>query len=57
MDKVYTDINETNDEEDEFFINFPLYFAHALLKDFGTGGTARDELLRTAKVLQAIIED
>lgn len=58
MNKICTNINEeTTDAEDEFLTNFALYLAHALLKDYGTGGTARDELRRVAKIIQATLEE
>lgn len=57
-DKIFNCLTEeASDEEDEFFANFSLYLAHALLKDYGTGGVARDELLRSAKIIEDMIAE
>ncbi len=37
IDKIYSSIDETPEEDDEFIQNFALYLAHALIKDHGFG--------------------
>lgn len=57
INKIRTSKNETTDEDDEFMINFCIYLAHALIKDYGDGGIARSELLRCAKIIKDVIEE
>ena len=57
MDKIYHSTEPTTDDEDEFAINFCVYLAHALLKDYGDTGQARDELLRCVKIIEDVIND
>lgn len=47
--------NETSDDDDEFLINFPIYLAHALVKDFGFGQCSREQLEKTADIINDLI--
>lgn len=55
--RVWKSGEELSDDEDEFLTNFCIYLAHALIKDYGMGGVARDELLRCAKIIEDVIKD
>lgn len=57
LNSISTSLEETTDDEDEFLINFSLYLAHALVKDYGTGGASRSELLRMAKIIIDLIDE
>lgn len=57
INKIIKSTIETTDVEDEYLTNFALYLAHALIKDYGDGGTARDELRRMARIIIAVLED
>ena len=46
---------EVSDEQDEFLTNFCLYLAHALIKDTGEGGDAREELTKVADIINDVI--
>lgn len=46
---------ELNDDQDEFLINFPIYLAHALIKDTGTGQVSREQLEKTADIINDVI--
>ena len=46
----------TTNEEDEFCTNFPLYLAHALVKDTGEGQRARKELCQAAEIIKMVCE-
>ena len=48
---------ELTDEEDEILTNFCIYLAHALIKDYGMGGVARDELIRCARIIEDVIDE
>ena len=55
QEKIKSCMCELNDEQDEFLINYPIYLAHALIKDTGTGQVARDELGKVADIINDII--
>ena len=55
IDKIKTSESETTNVEDEYLSNFCLHFAHALIEDYGFGGASRDELLRIAKIIIAVL--
>ena len=46
--------DETSDEQDEFLQNFCIYLAHALIKDTGYGGRAREELTKVADIINDV---
>lgn len=54
QEKIRTGLEETTDEEDEKMINHSLYLAHALIKDVGKGPIAREELCKTADIINDI---
>lgn len=56
LNKICTGDSDTTDDEDEFLVNFCLYLAHALIKDYGMGGVARDELLKCATIIEDVID-
>ena len=45
---------ETTDIEDEMIANYPLYIAHALIKDAGNSKFAREELCKMADIINDI---
>ena len=51
---MFTSLEETTDEEDEFITNFYLYLSHALIKDTGLSGAAIEELHKISKVLSTV---
>ena len=55
QDKIATSAEETTDEEDEFYDDFSLYLAHALLKDAGDSVFARKDLEKMANIIEYII--
>lgn len=55
QDKMQNSSENTTEEEDEFIVNFCIYLAHALIKDTGTGGRAREELCRAADVINDVL--
>lgn len=46
---------ETDDEEDEFFDNFCIHLAHALIKDTGTSQRPREELSKVADIINDVV--
>ena len=54
QEKIRTSAEETDDAEDEFMMNYSLYFAHALVKDAGNSKYAREELCRVADIINDI---
>lgn len=55
--RAWVSNEELTDDEDEFLTNFCIYLAHALIKDYGMGGVARDELMRCAKIIKDAVEE
>lgn len=55
INKVITDEQELTDKEEEKLDNHCLYLAHALLKDTGPAGTAREELEKMCDVIKDVI--
>lgn len=55
IDTISHGLDPTTDDEDEFIINFCIYLAHALIKDYGDTGQARDELLRCVRIIEDVI--
>ena len=55
VNKVFTCEQELTDKEDEKLDNHCLYLAHALLKDTGPAGTAREELEKMCDVIKDVI--
>ena len=55
--KAWVSNEEVMDDEDEFLTNFSIYLAHALIKDYGMGGVARDELLRCCNIIKDVINE
>lgn len=55
LDAVYNGLEELSNDQDEFITNFCLYLAHALIKDTGEGGEAREELGRVATIINDVI--
>lgn len=55
LDEIYNGTMEISDEQDEFLTNFCLYLAHALIKDTGEGGDAREELTKVADIINDVI--
>ena len=52
QDKMSHGSYDTTDDEDEFVVNFSLYLSHALIKDFGFGQVAREELSKVGTIIQ-----
>ena len=46
--------DSTTEEQDEFVINFPVYLAHALIKDTGFGRESRRQLRQAAEIIKAM---
>ena len=57
VNKVFTCEQELTDKEDEKLDNHCLYLAHALLKDTGPAGTAREELGKMCDVILSVLEE
>lgn len=55
QEKIKTNPQPTDSTEDEFMTNQCLYLAHALIKDVGYGSTARDELVKTADIINDVL--
>lgn len=55
VNKVVTCEQELTDKEEEKLDNHCLYLAHALLKDIGPAGTAREELEKMCNVIKDVI--
>ena len=55
MDDIKTKTTETDEESDEFVMNFCLHLAHALIKDTGSGQLAREELGKVADIINDVI--
>ena len=55
QDKLWLAAEDTTEDEDEFLINFCVYLAHALIKDTGTGGKSREELSKTADIINDVV--
>lgn len=55
VDEIKTSSREINDDDDEFIMNFCIYLAHALIKDTGSGELAREELSKTANIINDVI--
>ena len=54
-DKIKNNDEDTTEDEDEFMGNFCLYLSHALIQDVGFGGLAREELGKTAKIINCVV--
>lgn len=54
-EKIHTGQEATSDEEDEFFQNFFIYLAHALIKDTGFDLRDREELGKAADIINDVI--
>lgn len=53
-DKVFNGDESTTDVEDEFLLNFCLYLAQALVADTGFSEKAREELTKTADIINDV---
>ena len=48
-------LDDAHEDEDEFFDNFCIYLAHALIKDTGTSQTPREQLSKVADIINDVI--
>lgn len=55
LDHIRNGKTETSEEQDEFLTNFCIYLAHALIKDTGYDGNAREELGKVADIINDVI--
>ena len=55
MNVINTSAEETKDEQDEFLQHFCLHLAHALIKDVGFDITSREELCKTADIINDVL--
>ena len=55
QEKIKSDPQPTNADEDEFMSNQCLHLAHALIKDVGYGSVARGELVKTADIINDVL--
>lgn len=55
QEEIKTSASEIDDDAEEFLINFPIYLAHALVKDTGTGQVSREQLEKTADIINDLI--
>ena len=53
--KIKNNEEDTTENEDEFMGNFCIYLAHALIQDVGFGGLAREELMKTADIINCVV--
>lgn len=54
QDKMYNSEETTTDNEDEFVLNFCLYLAQALVADAMFSEKAREELTKTADIINDV---
>ena len=55
VEKIKSLQSDTDELEDEFFQNFCIHLAHALIKDTGYGQLAREELGKVADIINDVI--